>query len=314
MNILILGAGAIGGYLGGRLTEAGIDVTLLVRPARKAQLDRDGLRITSVFGDVETPVQTITADTLTGTYDVVIVTAKAYDLDSAIAAITPAIGPDTMIVPVLNGIGHIETLNAAFGAERVLGGTIQISALRRPDGSIEHRNDWHWLRFGEQAGKADGGLSDRVIALRDTLAPAKGLEPVALDNAMQEMWQKFVHLATAAGMTCLMRANAGQIVRSEEGAELFRHFLDTTAEIARRSGYPPSDDFMANYRKLFGDPQSGYVTSMLRDVEAGNPSEGEHILGLLVRTARAHGIDDPLLKAAYAASRAYEERRRDGGF
>lgn len=309
MNILILGAGAIGGYLGGRLTEAGLDVTLLVRPARKAQLDRDGLRMTSVFGDLETPVRSITADTLTGTCDVVIVSAKAYDLDSAITAITPAVGPETMILPVLNGIGHIETLNAAFGAGRVLAGTIQISAQRRADGVIEHRNDWHWLRFGEQG----GGLSERVLALRDTLSTARGLEPVALENAMLEMWRKFVHLATAAGMTCLMRANAGQIVRAAEGAELFRHFLDTTAEVATRSGYPPGEEFMANYRKLFADPQSGYVTSMLRDVEAGNPSEGEHILGLLVRTAREQGIDDPLLKAAYAASRAYDERRKDGG-
>jgi len=310
MKILILGAGAIGGYLGGRLTEAGIDATLLVRPARKAQLDRDGLRLTSVYGDLNIPVRTVTADALSGAYDVTIVSAKSYDLDSAIADITPAVGPDTMIVPVLNGIGHIDTLNAAFGADHVLGGTIQISALRHPDGTIEHRNDWRWLRFGEQG----GGLSARVIALRDTLAPAKGLEAVALDNAMQEMWQKFVHLATAAGMTCLMRANAGQIVRSEEGAELFAHFLETTAEVARRSGFPPSDAFMTNYRELFADPQSGYVTSMLRDVEAGNPSEGEHIIGMLVRTAREHGIDDPLLKAAYAATRAYDERRQDGGF
>lgn len=309
MNVLILGAGAIGGYLGGRLTDAGVDVTLLVRPARKAQLDADGLRLKSVYGDLNIPVHTITADEIAGSYNVVIVTAKAYDLESAITAITPAVGPDTMVLPVLNGIGHIETLNAAFGAERVLGGTVQISALRLPDGSIEHKNDWRWLRFGEQA----GGLSKRVTALRDSFAAAQGLEPVALENAMQEMWEKFVHLATAAGMTCLMRANAGQIVRSEEGAELFQHFLETTAEVARRAGFPPSEKFMANYRKLFADPNSGYATSMLRDVEAGNRTEGEYILGLLLRTAQSHGIDEPLFKAAYAAIRAHEERRQDGG-
>jgi 2-dehydropantoate 2-reductase len=309
MKVLILGAGAIGGYLGGRLTDAGLDVTLLVRPARKAQLDADGLQIRSVYGDLNIRVKTVTADEVTTPYDIVIVTAKAYDLESAIAAITPAVGPDTMVLPILNGIGHINTLNAAFGPERILAGTVQISALRMPDGSIEHKNDWRWLRFGEQ----EGGLSDRVIALRDALAAAEGLEPVALENAMQGMWEKFVHLATAAGMTCLMRANAGQIVRSDEGAELFQHFLETTAEVARRSGYPPSDTFMANYRKLFADPHSGYATSMLRDVEAGNQTEGEDILGLLLSTAREHGIDEPLFKAAYASIRAHEERRQDGG-
>lgn len=309
MKILILGAGAIGGYLGGRMMEAGIDVTLLVRPARKAQLDKDGLRISSVYGDLHLPVKTLTADDLQKTFDVVIMTAKAYDLNDAIAAVKPAVGPDTMVLPVLNGIGHMDTLNAAFGSRQVLGGTVQISAARNPDGSISHKNDWRWLRFGEQT----GGLSDRVTALRDVIAPANGLEPVALDNAMQEMWEKFVHLATAAGMTCLMRANVGQIVRSEEGAALFRTFLETTAEIARRSGYPPSEKFMTNYRTLFADPESKYATSMLRDVEAGNPTEGEYILGLLLRAARAHGIDEPVLTAAYAASRAYEERRQDGG-
>ena len=309
MKVLILGAGAIGGYLGGRLTDAGLDLTLLVRPARKAQLDADGLQIRSVYGDLNIRVKTVTADEVTTPYDIVIVTAKAYDLESAIAAITPAVGPDTMVLPILNGIGHINTLNAAFGPERILAGTVQISALRMPDGSIEHKNDWRWLRFGEQ----EGELSDRVIALRDALAAAEGLEPVALENAMQGMWEKFVHLATAAGMTCLMRANAGQIVRSDEGAELFQHFLETTAEVARRSGYPPSDTFMANYRKLFADPHSGYATSMLRDVEAGNQTEGEDILGLLLSTAREHGIDEPLFKAAYASIRAHEERRQDGG-
>jgi 2-dehydropantoate 2-reductase len=214
-----------------------------------------------------------------------------------------------MVVPVLNGIGHIATLNAAFGEDRVLGGTVQISAARQPDGSIKHMNDWRWLRFGEQG----GGLSERVIALRDAFAVAEGLEPVALENAMQEMWEKFVHLATAAGMTCLMRANVGQIVRSADGAALFAHFLETTAEVARRSGYPPSAAFMKNYRALFSDPESKYATSMLRDVEAGNPTEGEYILGLLLRTAREHGIDDPLLTAAYANSCAYAARREDGG-
>ncbi len=309
MKILILGAGAIGGYLGGRLGEAGQDVTFLVRPATKERLDRDGLRVISSYGDIATPVTTVTAQNLSTVHDVVIVTCKAYDLDDAIEAVRPAVGTNTIVLPILNGIGHMEALNAAFGEERVLAGTVQISAVRRDDGVIEHKNDWRWLRFGEQA----GGLSARVTELRDAFSGTPGLEPVALENGMQEMWEKFVHLATAAGMTCLMRANAGQIVRSEEGLELFQRFLETTARVAGHAGYPPSDSFMDNYRKLFSDPASKYATSMLRDIEAGNPTEGEHILGLLLRTAHAHGIDEPLLATAYAHIRAYEERRQDGG-
>jgi len=309
MKFLILGAGAIGGYVGGRLTEAGRDVTFLVRDARREQLARDGLRIESSYGDFAGQVATINRAELTPDYDLILLTCKAYDLDDAITAIEPGIGPDTMLFPILNGLGHIQTLNDRLGAEHVLAGTVKISAARQADGTIKHMNDWRWLNFGEQA----GGISDRVAALRDALDGATGLEPVALENAMQEMWEKMVHLATAAGMTSLMRANVGQIVRTQEGASLFRHFLETTAEVAERSGYPPSDAFMENYRALFSDPQSKYVTSMLRDIEAGNRSEGEHILGMLLTTARAVGIDDPLLATAYAGVKAYEARQADGG-
>lgn len=309
MKFLILGAGAIGGYVGGRLAEAGRDVTFLVRDARRAQLARDGLRIESVYGDFAGPVTAIGAGDLGPDYDLILLTCKAYDLGDAIAAITPGVGPDTMVLPILNGLGHIPTLNDRLGEDRILAGTVKISVARQADGTIRHMNDWRWLNFGEQ----DGGISNRVAALRDALDGATGLEPVAHENAMQEMWEKMVHLATAAGMTSLMRANVGQIVRTDEGAALFRHFLDTTAEVAKRSGHPPSAAFMENYRSLFADPDSRYVTSMLRDIEAGTPTEGEHILGMLLTTARAVGIEDPLLTAAYAGVKAYEARRRDGG-
>ncbi|MGB0626466.1 MAG: ketopantoate reductase family protein [Alphaproteobacteria bacterium] len=309
MKFLILGAGAIGGYVGGRLTEAGRDVTFLVREARRDQLERDGLRIESVYGDFAGPVKTVTRDALAPGYDLILLTCKAYDLDNAIDAIAPAVGPGTMVFPILNGLRHINILNERLGAEHVLAGTVKISVARMDDGTIRHMNDWRWLHFGEQA----GGISDRVAALRDALDGATGLEPVALEDAMQEMWEKMVHLATAAGMTSLMRANVGQIVRTREGAALFRHFLETTAAVARHAGHPPSEAFMENYRALFADPQSKYVTSMLRDIEAGNPTEGEHILGMLLESARAAGIDDPLLAAAYAAVKAHEARREDGG-
>ena len=309
MKLMILGAGAIGGYIGGRLIEAGHDVTFLLREATRERLTREGLRLESTYGDFAGPAQTITRDDLTPDYDLIMLTCKAYDLDDALDAIVPGVGPDTIVLPILNGLGHMQVLNERLGAAHVLAGTVKISVARMEDGTIRHMNDWRWLNFGEQV----GGISDRVAAIRDSLDGATGLEPVALENAMQEMWEKMVHLATAAGMTSLMRANVGQIVRSDEGANLFRHFLETTAEVAKLSGYTPSNAFMENYRALFSDPNSKYVTSMLRDIEAGNRSEGEHILGVLLQTARGFGIDDPLLAAAYAGVRAYEARRADSG-
>ncbi len=309
MKILVLGAGAIGGYLGGRLTEAGADVTFLVRDARRAQLGREGLRLRSVFGDFDGPVATVNAGDLTPNFDLVLLTCKAYDLDSAMVAIAPGLADSGMVLPILNGLGHIPALNNAFGAERVLGGTIKLSAARLADGTIEHMNDWHWLRFGEQA----GGLSERVLAVQAAFDGCIGLEAVALDNVMQEMWEKFVHLATAAAMTCLMRANTGQIVSSDEGAALFQQMLETSAEVARASGYPPSVEFMDQYRALFADRQGAYVTSMLRDIEAGNRTEGEAIIGLMLQRARDLEIDSTLLTVAYAHIKAYEARQANGG-
>ncbi|NNE83176.1 MAG: ketopantoate reductase family protein [Alphaproteobacteria bacterium] len=309
MKILILGAGAIGGYLGSRLVEAGADVNFLVREARRAQLDREGLRLRSVFGDVDCKVVTVSAGELKPDNDLAIVTCKAYDLDSAIEAIGPGLSQNGLVLPILNGLGHIATLNAAFGQDRVLGGTIKLSASRLADGTIKHMNDWHWLRFGEQA----GGLSDRVLAVQAAFDGCVGLEAVPQENIMQEMWEKFVHLTTAAAMTCLMRANSGQILATDEGASLFQQMLETSANIARASGYPPSDEFMETYRTLFADRDGTYATSMLRDIEAGNRTEGEQIVGLMLQRAREFDIDSPLLTAAYAHLKAYEVRQANGG-
>ena len=140
-----------------------------------------------------------------------------------LAAFGSFLAQNGMVLPVLNGLGHIPALNDAFGQPRVLGGTIKLSASRLADGTIKHMNDWHWLRFGEQT----GGLSDRVLAVKAALDGAVGLEAIALEHVMQEMWEKFVHLATAAAMTCLMRANTGQILTTDEGAALFQQMLET---------------------------------------------------------------------------------------
>lgn len=309
MKILVLGAGAVGGYMGGRLAQAGADVTFLVREGRRAQLERDGLRIVSRFGDWTGKVRTAGAGEVETAFDLVLIMCKAYDLDSAIAAVRPALAPDGMVIPGLNGIAHLDTLNAAFGRERVFGGTVKCSVAMLADGTIRHNNDWHWLRFGEQA----GGISARARAVRDACAGATGFEAVPLDDIMHEMWEKLVHLATAAGMTCLMRANSGQIARAAGGRELFLRFLDASREVARRCGHEPTPEFLATYSELFTDPAAGYVPSMLRDIERGGPTEGDHIVGFMLRKARETGADDTLFSIAYTHLMAYEERRKAGG-
>lgn len=308
MRILVLGAGGTGGYFGGRLAEAGADVTFLVRVARAAALRRDGLRIESPFGDATLPVQVVTQDTLGPGYDLVLVSCKAYDLDSAIAAIRPAVGPQTAVLPVLNGVGHIATLNAAFGAGAVLGGTAKIQVTLTPDGTVRHLNDWRFLTFGEQT----GALSDRVLAFAAACAPCTGMVAEAVPDISQRLWEKLVHVATSAGMTCLMRANVGEIVRTDHGRAQLLDLLETHVRIATANGHPPSASFIDTYRATFSDPESQYSTSMLRDIERGAMTEGAHILGFMQAQARAHGVAAPILDLATTHLQAYDQRRRAG--
>jgi 2-dehydropantoate 2-reductase len=307
MRILSLGAGAIGGYFGGRLAEAGRDVTFLVREKRRKHLTEHGLRIESVFGNFEGSAKAITESEIDGPFDVILLTCKAYDLPSAIDAITPAVGKDTAILPLLNGVAHIDVLNDKFGREKVLGGVAKIAATVTPDGTIKHLNDWRYVTFGEQ----DGAVTPRVQALADAF-DKKSVVAKAVPDILQVMWEKIVHLSTAAGMTCLMRASVGEVARTDEGAAIMTEFLERNAEIAAREGFRPSEGFMAEYRKLFSDKSSAYTASMLRDVERKGPIEADHVLGFMLQKARLHNVDATLHRVVYAHLKSYEQRRAAG--
>lgn len=308
MRMLVLGAGALGGYFGGRLAQAGGDVTFLVRPARAEALARDGLVIESPFGDARLPVKTLLAPALQPGWDVILLTCKAYDLADAMAAIRPGVDARTAILPVLNGLPHIAALQREFGAERVLGGLCKIQATLTPQGVVRQLNDWRWLTFGEMA----GGTSPRVKAIEAAFAGATGMEARAVPDIAQRMWEKLVHLGTSAIGTVLMRANVGEIVRAG-GSAWLHEVLARNAAIAAHHGHPMPDAFMAEYRALFSDASSAYATSMLRDIEAGNRIEGEHILGFLAEAAHRAGIEPAIHAAAALHARSYEQRRAARG-
>lgn len=308
LRIFVLGAGGTGGYFGGRLAEAGVDVTFLVREARASALRREGLRIESPMGDARIRVKATTRADEAPEPDLILLSCKAYDLDDAISTIRPAVGPHTAILPVLNGLAHMERLNAAFGAAAVLGGTAKIQVTLTPEGLVRHLNDWRYLTFGEQ----DGTMSDRVLALAAACSRARGMVAEAVHDITRRMWEKLVHVATSAGMTCLMRANVGEIVRTGTGKDLLLQLLSSHARIAAHFGHPPGPAFMETYRATFSDPQSQYSTSMLRDIERGARTEGVHILGDMLARARAAGIVEPIIELAVAHLQAYEERRTAG--
>jgi len=304
MRILCLGAGAIGGYFGGRLVEGGTEVDFLVRENRQRQLAAGGLRIESRFGNCSVSVRAVTSAQAKGPYDIVLLTCKAYDLSNAIATIDAFVGPKTAVLPLLNGVAHMDQLNDKFGHGRVLGGVAKIAATLSPDGIIRHLNDWRYITFGEQ----NGEMSARVEALKAAFDKTSVIAS-AVPNIMQTMWEKIVHLSTVAGMTCAMRANVGEIARTADGTEMMIQLLERNAEIAAREGHAPSDTFLAEYRQLFNDQSSTYAASMLRDIQRNGAVEADHIVGFMLAKARQHGVDPSLHRFIYVHLQAYEQHR-----
>jgi 2-dehydropantoate 2-reductase len=304
MRLLVLGAGALG-YFGGRALERGLDVAFLVRPRRAEQLARDGLRVESPLGDIHRQVATLSEGG--PGFDAVLLSCKAYDLDTAIAAIRPAVEAGACVLPVLNGLAHMDRLKEAFGRDRVWGGMAKCQATLTPEGVVKHLGDWRWLTFGEQDGRMDG----RAAALAAALGRTKGLEAEAVPDIARRMWEKLVHLGTVAAGTVLMRASVGEIVRAG-GKDFLLTLLERNAAIAAANGHAMTAGFLESYRALFSDPASPYTASMLRDLEAGGRTEAEHILAWLAQAARRAGVDDTLHALAVLHARAYDQRREAG--
>jgi 2-dehydropantoate 2-reductase len=290
MRILVVGAGAIGGYFGGRLLEAGRDVTFLVRPRRAEQLARDGLVIRSRLGDVALPAPTVVAEALRTPFDLILLSCKAYDLDDA-------------ILPLLNGMRHLDALEQRFGARAVLGGQCAISTTLDAEGRVLHLNDAHFLSFGER----DGAMSARVEAIAADFAGTK-FDARASSAILQEMWEKWVLICTVAGITCLMRAPIGDVVAAGAG-DVATRLLDECAAIARTQGFPPSEAMVERARTMVTTVGSPFAASMLRDIERGARTEVEHVLGdLLRRGGDALGAPS-VLRIAHGHVATYEAQR-----
>jgi 2-dehydropantoate 2-reductase len=303
MRILVVGAGAVGGYFGGRLAEAGRDVTFLVHARRAEKIRSDGLRILSPHGDLTLHPKTIQAKDLTAAYDVILLSVKAYALEAAINDFAPGLGAETMILPVLNGMRHIELLTSRFGERSVIGGVCIVAAEMDKDDRIVQLADAQQLTYGER----DGGTSERMNALDETMQNA-GFDARLSENITQEMWQKWVQLASIGAVTCLLRGNIGEIEAVPGGADLSLKILGECSAIATACGYAPGDDFLTRIRAAMTTPGSQLTSSMYRDLVNGNRVEVDQILGDLLTRARNLGIAAPLIDAAFVNLSIYQNR------
>jgi 2-dehydropantoate 2-reductase len=304
MRILVVGAGSVGGYLGGRLAAAGRDVTFLVRASRAAQLQKDGLRIVSPHGDFALTPKLVLASEIDGPYDVIMLAVKAYGLEGAMNDFAPAVGPHTMILPLLNGMRHLDALAAKFGEDAVLGGSTRLSTDLDSDGRIVQLNAFNDIRYGER----DRSVTPRIQALQALLSNA-GIDEILSPDIIAFMWEKWVMLAASGAMTCLLRGSVGDVVAVKYGRETALAIIDECAAIARAAGYPMPEKGMTFTRDFLTKPRSPFTASMYRDLHKGAPVEVDQILADLLARGDAHGVTTPLLRASCVQLTVYENSR-----
>ncbi|MDR1529310.1 MAG: ketopantoate reductase family protein [Burkholderiales bacterium] len=305
MKILVLGAGGVGGYFGGRLLAAGVNVSFLVRPKRAEQLTRDGLTIISPCGDARLPARTILGNEVKPEYDLVILACKAYDLDNAMNAIAPALRENTWILPLLNGVCHMDALDHRFGLPRILGGSCQIITTLLPDGKIHHLQELHNMIIGARCEEQRSVIK----AFAQTASNVNFVLRVS-ENVLHDLWLKFSFLTTLAGMTSLMRASIGDIMHSDDGAALMREIFDECVAVMQSEGYAAPSGWYDKTLNGLLNPDSPTTASMLRDIERHGVTEGDHIVGDMLRRAQKANIAAPILRVVYSHLQAYEARRR----
>ena len=304
MRMLVVGAGALGGYFGARLAAAGRDVTFLVRPARARQLAERGLRVVSPHGDFAIVPRTVVAGAIEGAYDVVLIATKAYGLAAAMEDVAPAVGAATAILPTLNGMRHLDALTARFGAEKVLGGTAVIIATLGAEGEVRQIMPNHRLTFGELA----GGMNARVQAI-DGFMQGAGFVARASDAVLLDMWEKWITIAALAAGTCLMRGTVGDILAAPGGRETLLALLEECRATAAACGVAPRAAVLGSVTTMLTAEGSPVAASMLRDMEAGGQTEADHILGDLIARAEQQGVATPLLRLAWCHMGTHEARR-----
>ena len=307
MRALIVGAGSVGGYFGGRLAAAGRDVTFLVRPHRAAQL-ADGLTIVSKGQETRVPARVIGVGETAGEFDVILLAVKAYQLAAALEDSGAYVSQRSMILPVLNGMKHMDILRSRFGAAHVIGGVAKIASTLDEQGRIVDQGNFHDLAYGEWSRERTA----RILALDEFMTGA-GFDARLSADIERDMWEKWAMLASLAAITCLLDGDIGQVARAPGGVDFVRNLFGEVAAAIGAAWRSLGDPFKAQVLALLTDRGSSLTSSMYRDMKGGYRVEADQIIGDLVRRAAERGITTPLLSATLARLKVYEERQAGQG-
>jgi 2-dehydropantoate 2-reductase len=306
MRILVIGAGATGGYYGAKLQAAGRDVTFFVRTKRAEQLRKTGLQITGVLGDLTVQPKLLTVEELSAkqeTFDLILLSTKAYSLQAAMEDFAPAVGENTLILPLLNGMSHLDTLAERFGKQHVLGGTTRIVSDMDAEGRVVNLEPLHDLAFGE----IDKQVTPRIQAVAAALSNA-GFDDALSDDIVDAMWQKWIMLASMAGISCLLRGTIGEAAAVKGGTETERGIITECIAVATAEGHAPTPAYSERIYTRLTAEGSKLTASMYRDLSKGQPVEVEHILGDFIARGERHGVQTPLLRACYVQLAMYQAR------
>ena len=303
MKILVIGAGGVGGYFGGRLLEKGEDVTYLVREGRQKQLQDLGLDIESIHGNALLHPKTILAGEEAGPFDVILLTTKSYNLDSAIKDIRPYVTEETVILPLLNGILHFETLDKEFGADKVIGGLCFVESTLDSKGRIIQTSPGHDFVFGERSGEK----TERILKIADAFSGTKANFRLS-ENISQDLWHKYMFISTMSGITTLMRQPIGPIRETESGNHTIKRLQSEIFKIMKSVDAPIAEEIESMQMKQIAGLGYTMKSSMQRDMEKLAQVEVEHLHGYLLVIAQREKLNVPVLESVYANLKIYQEQ------
>ena len=303
MKILVVGAGAIGGYFGGRLLEKGEDVTFLVREKRQQQPRENGLVIESVHGDMTFTPKTILSGEEAGAFDVILLSTKSYHLHGAIESIRPYVTEQTLVLPLLNGIAHVSQLRDAFGEAKVIGGLCFVETTLNEKGAVIQTSPIHDLVFGEYSGEKTA----RILKLQDAFEGTKA--NFRLSNRIeQDMWHKYQFIATLSGVTSLFQSTIGPIRDSEYGMKTIESLLTETGRVMRSVGAPLAGDVEGTQLEKINQMDHQMKSSLQRDMEKGLLTEANHFFGYLLDLAKEKQLSTPVIQTIFANLQIYESQ------
>ena len=294
MKILVLGAGAIGGYYGGRLIEAGAHVDFLVRARRADSLRSNGLVVKSELGDFRGPVNTVDVSNV----------RPGYDLDIALDNLEPALSPGTLILPLLNGLRSYDRLDARYGRDRVLGGVAYVATMLEQSDEIAHYGKNDRLLIGHRVSEQESF----VRMLHGLISKTAGVRELST-NIEQALWNKWVMIASGSLMTCLMRGTIRDILGTSDGYALMERAMGECMSVAERSGCALPDAAVRAMRQRLLDSTAAWAASMMRDIGQGQTRlEAEDVIGDMLRRGDEFGLDMTLTRTALCHLQVYERQ------